>query len=529
MADPVLPVETVVDKPLLNLDRLCKSYASRVLDGVSLVFRAGEVHALVGANGAGKSTLAKSIAGIVRPDSGRMELEGVVYAPNTRAEAEDLGVRMVMQEMNLLGNLSVAENIYLRELPSRWGWIDYATLHSRAARLLAEVGLSDVQPECPVRELGVGQRQLVEIAAGLSKECKVLILDEPTAALTAPEVDRLFRQVDRLRMSGVSILYISHRMEEITRIASRMTILRDGGVVAECAPGSVGLAEIVRMMAGFEMKPRQRRQDRAVGEPGAIELRVEDLQRGEKVRGISFEARGGDILGIAGLMGAGRTETARSIFGADMPNSGHVYLHGDTVPARINSPRDAVRRGLALLTEDRKEEGLLLSLSIADNIALSNLKAASGGGQVIDDAALARTARGWIEKLSIRCAGPDQPVGELSGGNQQKVVIAKWLHRDCRVLIFDEPTRGVDVAARAEIYGLLEDLAARGKAVVVISSDIEELLALSDRIVVMSAGKVTASFERNEWTRENILAAALAGHLSAEVDTTESEGKAAAT
>jgi len=665
---------------LLSIASLCKSYAAPALRDVHLALRPGEVHALVGENGAGKSTLARIIAGVTRPDSGAMALLGRPFAPHSKRDAERAGVRMVMQELHLIPNLSVAENIFLDRLPTfplpflsptlprgedrvsvpsplprgegrvsvpsplprgegrvrvssplprgegrvrvSSGIIDKRRLHALARDAMARVGLEGVPPDRPVRTLGVGQQQLVEIAAGLSAHCQLLILDEPTAALTDSEVRLLFAQIRALRAAGTSVLYISHRLEEIQQIADRITVLRDGRVVAtrtvgaaspctggrsaivalsresatigaphssrhehpaptiteaapapagaqrtvalsresatvppapspsredaapamsEGAPASAGacaivalsresatipaappspheeapptagvtMEEIIRLMVGRDLgeaQPQARR------EPGPVALRVAGLSRGSAIRDVTFEVREGEILGLAGLMGSGRTETLRAIFGADRPDAGHVCLYGSPTPARIRSPRDAVRLGIALLTEDRKQQGLFLPLSVRINATLARLRQVARHGWAIAPAREMAVTRDLIRALAIQCRSPEQRAGELSGGNQQKLVIARWLFRDCPILLFDEPTRGIDVAAKFEVYRLLADLAARGKAVVVVSSDLLELMNISDRIAVMSAGRLAATFRRGEWTQDRIMQAALSGY-----------------
>jgi ribose transport system ATP-binding protein len=490
-----------------------------------------------------KSTLAKIIAGLVEADSGAMTLVGRPYAPRDKQAAERHGVRMVMQELNLIANLTVAESIFLEQLPHRFGWINYRQLNADAARMLDQVGLGDLDPGRLIRSLGVGQQQLVEIAAGLSRRCDVLILDEPTAALTDPEIERLFGQIAKLKAAGTGILYISHRLEEIQRVADRISILRDGVMVATRATGEITLDEIVRLMVGRELGQAIRRQPRssrreeartnlefgirnsefgisqslltsAATKTGSVALRVQGLRCTPGVKGVSFEVRRGEILGFAGLMGSGRTETMRAIFGADRRDAGEVFLHGSSIPTRIRSPREAVRHGLALLTENRKEQGLFLALPVRANITLMCLRRLSRFGGWIRDAQERAEAGRWSNRLSLRCHSTEQRVVELSGGNQQKVVVAKWLFRDCDILIFDEPTRGIDVGAKFEIYQLLGDLADKGKAVIVVSSDLLELLALCDRIAVMSAGRLAATFTRGEWTQDKIMAAALSGYLS---------------
>ena len=481
----------------------------QALSAVDFDLRAGEVHALVGENGAGKSTLMCIIAGVQKPDSGQMCLYEQQYEPNGRADAEAHGIRMVMQELHLISNLSVAENIFIEKLPNRFGIIDYDKLNGAARKIMEQVGLGDVDPDVPVRLLGVGQQQMVEIAAGLSRRCRILVLDEPTASLTDREIELLFAQIRKLKAEGVGIIYISHRIEEVIRIADRVTVLRDGKVISTNPTSELGVSDIIRMMVGRDLEHEHLRHDLKAGR---VALRIVGLTRGRKVRDVSFEVRRGEILGVAGLMGSGRTETMRAVFGADRPDSGKIYLYGASKPLEIRTPRDAVRNGIALLTEDRKEQGLLPGLAVRVNISLTRLRAVSRFGWM-DIAEERSVADRYIAALGIRCSSNEQTVGELSGGNQQKVVIAKWLYRDCDVLIFDEPTRGIDVGAKFEIYHMLAELAEKGKAVIVVSSDTKELMAVCDRIMVMSAGRVAATFDRGEWSQEKIMAAAFSQYV----------------
>jgi ribose transport system ATP-binding protein len=495
---------------LFSASGLTKSYVTVVLDQVDFDLRRGEVHALVGENGAGKSTLARIIAGLTAPSAGSMQLNAQPFAPASRKESEQRGVRMVMQELNLVGNLTIAESIFIDQLPHRFGWIDYAMLNRMAQQALAPVGLGELEPGRRIFSLGVGQQQLVEIAAGLSRQCDVFILDEPTASLTDPEIELLFGQIARLKARGVGLIYISHRMEEIKRVADRISVLRDGRMVATRPASEIALDEIVRLMVGRDLGEAIQRQREP---PGPVILRAEGLRRGTVVRDVSFEVRRGEILGFAGLMGSGRTETMRLIFGADRAEGGRVFLRDEAIPARIDSPRDAVRQGIALLTEDRKEQGLLLPRPVRENISMTALGRLSNWLGWIRQDAERNTATQWADSLRVRCHSVEQRAGELSGGNQQKVVIAKWLYRDCDILIFDEPTRGIDVGAKFEIYQLLAELAERGKAIIVVSSDLKELMALCDRIAVMSAGRLVADLTREEWSQDKIMAAALSGHI----------------
>lgn len=485
-----------------------KTYAQPVLGGVDIELYPGEVLALTGENGAGKSTLSKIFCGLEQPTTGSLELLGEPYAPANRRKAEELGVRMVLQELNLLPTLSVAENLFLDRLPHRAGWISRRRLRNLARQAMAQVGLEAVDPDTPVAALGVGHQQMVEIARNLIGDCRVLVLDEPTAMLTHREVELLFEQIERLRARGVAIVYISHRLEELARVAQRVAVLRDGRLVAVEPIGRYSSDELVTLMVGREVGDAIDLGERSLGEP---KLEVRNLSRRGKVEGVSFSVRAGEIFGISGLIGAGRTELLRLIYGADPADSGQVLLGDPAAPVTIGSPAEAVRHGIALITEDRKGEGLLLSQSIGANLALGNMPRVSRHG-VMHGASEDALAQRQITALRIRCQGPQQRVDELSGGNQQKVVIGRWLERDCDVLLFDEPTRGIDVGAKFEIYALLGELARQGKALVVVSSDLRELMLICDRIGVMSAGRLVETFSRDNWTQDSLLAAAFAGY-----------------
>ncbi|MDD2046259.1 sugar ABC transporter ATP-binding protein [Pseudomonas putida] len=493
---------------VLSVSAIGKTYAQPVLGDIDLSLYRGEVLALTGENGAGKSTLSKIIGGLELPTTGQMRYQNQPYQPGSRAAAERLGVRMVMQELNLLPTLTVAENLFLDNLPSRGGWISRKRLREQARAAMAQVGLDAIDPDTPVGELGIGHQQMVEIARNLIGDCHVLIFDEPTAMLTAREVELLFTQIERLQQRGVAIVYISHRLEELKRIAQRIAVLRDGKLVCVEPMARYSSAELVNLMVGRELAEHIDLGQRRIGAPI---LKVTGLSRGDKVRDVSFEVRSGEIFGISGLIGAGRTELLRLIYGADRADSGSIELGQPLRPVQINSPVAAVREGIALITEDRKGEGLLLSQSISANIALGNLPAISRAG-VLDGNAERELAQRQISAMRIRSSSPDQVVGELSGGNQQKVVIGRWLERDCTVLLFDEPTRGIDVGAKFDIYGLLAELARQGKALVVVSSDLRELMLICDRIGVLSAGHLIDTFEREHWTQDQLLAAAFAGY-----------------
>jgi len=496
--------------PLLTAIGLQKSYSVPVLTDFDFELQAGEVHALVGSNGAGKSTFARILSGLTQADAGSMQFRGQPYVPHSKHEAERAGLVMVMQELNVIGNLTVAENLFLSRLPRRAGFVRFGELYKLARAALARVGLGDLEPGTPAGELGVGHQQLVEIAGALAQNCRLLILDEPTAALTDPEIERLFENIRRLQADGVGIIYVSHRMDEIRRVANRVTVLRDGRRVATHNAAEVTPAELVREMVGHDLPERKAAGERAAG---SVAMRVRNLCAGDRVRGVSFEVRRGEILGLAGLIGAGRTETLRAIFGADPKAAGEIFLGDAGEPLSIRGPADAVRAGIGMVPEDRKLHGLLLAQPIRVNTTLATLARHARAGGWLNGRAEAETTDSLCGRLAVRCASREQPVAELSGGNQQKVVIARWLARGCSVLLFDEPTRGIDVAAKDMIYQLLRDLAAEGKAVVVVSSELTELMALCDRLLVLSAGRIAAEFLPGQWTQEKITQAAFSGYL----------------
>jgi ribose transport system ATP-binding protein len=502
-------MSTAKSKIFFKAGRISKSFPGvQALSSVDFDLGEGQVHALVGENGAGKSTLVNIIAGLQSPDSGLMQLDGRTYQPGGRADAEAHNIRMVMQELHLIPNLSVAENIFIERLPSRFGFVSYSRLNHAAAQVMERVGLGDIEPDVPVRRLGVGRQQMVEIAAGLSRRCRILALDEPTASLTDREIELLFAQIRKLKAEGVGIIYISHRIEEVIEIADRVTVLRDGKSVFTGPTSDLSPGEIIFKMVGRDLEHEQLRHGT---KSGTIALRVEGLTVSDKVKDVSFEVHRGEILGVAGLMGSGRTETMRAVFGADKADRGRIYLYGSSEPVEIRRPRDAVRKGIALLTEDRKGQGLLLSLAVRKNISLARMADVSRFGW-LDVSKECAVAGRYVDALSVRCSSTEQTVSELSGGNQQKVVIAKWMYRDCDILIFDEPTRGIDVGAKFEIYNMLSELAAKGKAIIFVSSDLKELMAVCDRIMVMSAGKVAGTFDRGQWSREKIMSAAFSGY-----------------
>lgn len=495
---------------LLQVSGLDKSFAVPVLRALDFRMRAGEVHALVGSNGAGKSTLARILAGMLPRDGGAIHFAGREHAPRTRREAQACGVTLMLQELNVFPTLTVAENLFLDRLPARFGWVDRRRLRREAALALDRVGLGALDPDTPAAALGVGRQQQVELAAALAGECRLLILDEPTAALTQPETERLFENIQRLRSEGVAILYISHRMDELRRIADRVSILRDGQLVATMPIAQTSTDEMVRLMAGHEM-PRTPASTASAAR-GPVALRVRGLRRGPAVRDVSFDVHRGEIFGLFGLVGAGRTETLRAIFGADAGAQGTVETGTPLRPLRVRCPAEAIAAGLALVPEDRKKDGLLLPKSLTENTTLAALSQHAHLGW-LRPAAEARSTAGIVQRLGVQCASTQQPVATLSGGNQQKIVLGRWLLRDSTVLLLDEPTRGVDAAAKDAIHTLLRELAAEGKAIVVVSSEVPELMSLCHRLIVLSAGRTVAEFSPADWSMEKLTAAAFSGHL----------------
>ncbi|MBE7210053.1 MAG: sugar ABC transporter ATP-binding protein [Gluconacetobacter diazotrophicus] len=480
---------------------------------MDLDLRRGEMHALAGENGAGKSSLIRLLAGIHRPDAGRMELDGRPYAPAAPIDAIRAGIRVVHQEFNLLPALSVAENLLFERLPRRGGaFVDRTRMEERARELLDLVGLDEVSPRTPVERLGIAQMQLVEIARALSTDGQVLVLDEPTATLTPREAGRLFEQIHALKARGMTLVYVSHHLAEIFALCDRVTVLRNGRKVDTLRTADTESGAVVRLMIGRALATQAPMSGHRLG---AEALRVEGLRpRGAPAGGeLDFAVREGEIVGLAGLVGAGRTEAVRAIFGADVPDGGRVLVNGR--PVRIRAPRDAVRAGICLATENRKEEGLLLPMAGRVNATLARIGLVSRAG-FLRGTAEKRAAARMGDELGVRWSGPEQPVVQLSGGNQQKVVLAKWLMGEqARVIILDEPTRGIDVGAKAEIYALLGGLAAKGRAILVVSSELPELMHLCDRIVVLSRGRMAGEVERVAFDEERILQLAYSGYMKA--------------
>jgi ribose transport system ATP-binding protein len=487
----------------LSVRALKKSFGTNaVLRGLDLELAAGEIHALVGGNGAGKSTLSKIVAGLETRDAGDVLLDGAPFAPVSRAAAQAAGVVMVLQELSVLPTLTVAENLFLATLPSRRGIVDRSRLSADARAALGRVGLASLDPETAAGELGVGHQQLVEIAAGLAKDCRLLILDEPTAALSGAEIATLFSLLRELRANGTAILYISHRLDELAELADRVSVLRDGQLVATLAIAEAPRARLIELMAGAAFAPVA-----TTAHSGSTRAALQ--VRG--LRGVTLAVNHGEIVGLGGLVGAGRTELLRAIFGADRTSDGEVFLGDETVTFRPASTCEAVARGFAFVPEDRKHHGILAPLSVRTNASLPLLRTRAAAPGWIDSAREASDVDALLAQLHVRYAGAEQPIAQLSGGNQQKVVIGRWLRRDVRVWLLDEPTRGVDAAARAGIYALLRSLAAGGAAMLVASSDYEELATLCDRVLVLSNGRLTAEFTPATLNPTAFMAAALQG------------------
>jgi ribose transport system ATP-binding protein len=478
---------------------------TQALRGVDLELRPGEIHALVGENGAGKSTLMKVLSGAVAPDAGRMTLDGEPYAPAGPQDARRRGVAMVYQELTLAPHLTVEANVVLGLEHSRLGFLRRAANRRRVQETLAVLEHPEIHPDSPVQHLSPAAQQLVEIARALLTDARVLVLDEPTSALTQEDARRLFDLMRRLRRRGVTLVYISHFLEEVQEIADRLTVLRDGLSVGGGAAGDFPRERIVELMVGLSLTEQFPRVPHTAGEPL---LELHDLAGRELPRGVSLTLHRGEILGVAGLLGAGRTELLRAVFGLDPVRSGRVIVKA--VAGASATPRQRIAQGVGLLSEDRKQEGLTLTQSIADNLTYTALRPYSRFGW-LNLGARRRAVLDWLARLGVRCRGPEQAVGELSGGNQQKVALGRLLHQRADVLLLDEPTRGVDVGSKAEIYRLVGELAAQGKAVLFVSSYLPELLGVCDRLAVMARGRLSAIRPAADWTSEQVMAYATGG------------------
>lgn len=491
-----------MDEVLVLMEGIDKSFPGvHALNQCRFELRAGEVHALVGENGAGKSTLMKVLAGIYNKDAGHIYYKGTeVEVPNPKA-AQELGISIIHQELNLMPHLTVAQNMFIGREPRKAGFILNEDEINEKTRQVLEMMHLKLDPRARVSSLTVATQQMVEIAKALSYNSQVLIMDEPTAALTETEIDELFRITRELRNQGVGIVHISHRMEELKKISDRVTVMRDGHYIDTVNTKDITIDQIISMMVGrtiYEAAPEIPEQ----ANPEVV-LEVKNLNRGNILKDINFSLKKGEILGFAGLMGAGRTEVARAIFGADPIDSGEIYIKGQRT--EIKSPGDAVQHGLGYLSEDRKRYGLALGMDVETNIALASFRKFLGTIGWVNNAKIRSTAQHFVEMLSIKTPSMTQKVKNLSGGNQQKVIIGKWLTADTEILIFDEPTRGIDVGAKSEIYRLLNDLAQQGKSIIMISSELPEILRMSHRIVVMCEGRITGELSSEEATQEEIM------------------------
>ena len=499
----------MTDAPtLLELRGISKRFPGVIaLNDVNLEVRAGEVHALLGENGAGKSTLIKTIAGVYRPDDGDIRVDGKTALIRSPHDAQALGISTIFQEFTLAPDMTVAENIFLGREPLRFAplaIVDRRALIRHTRDVLASLDLR-IEPAAKVKHLGVAQQQMVEIAKALSLDARLIIMDEPTATLTAHEIERLFVAIDRLKRRGVAVIYVSHRLDEVKAICDRATILRDGAYIATVPVASTTIDEMIRLMVGRDLQDKF---PKIAVEPREELLRVEGFTRKGVLHDVSFSVRRGEIVGIAGLVGSKRTETARAIFGADPIDGGRILLRGR--PVKVRTPADAIASGIALIPEDRKRQGIFALLSVRENVVLSALERFSRMG-LLSLRRERQRAQQFISSLRVATPDLEKRARDLSGGNQQKVVIAKWLNTDAEVFLFDEPTRGIDVGGKIEVYRLMGELLSRGAAIVMISSELPEILGLSDRILVMREGRICGEFTRAEATEEKILNCALRG------------------
>ena len=489
---------------ILTMKGIDKSYPGvHALDHVDLEVRKGEVHALMGENGAGKSTLMKVLTGIYHKDAGTITYEGKEVEFTNPREAQDAGIVIVHQELNMMGHLTVAQNIFIGREYMNGKLIDDKKMNEEAKKLFDQLGIN-IDPKETMSRLTVGKQQMCEIAKAISHDAKVIIFDEPSAALTEAEIEELFKIIRDLRDKQMGIVYISHRMDEIKVITDRVTVMRDGGYVGTLITKDSTKDDIINMMVGRVIYEDPKTESQ-VAPDAPVVLKVEHLNAGRMVKDVSFELHKGEILGFSGLMGAGRTETARALFGADPKDSGDIYVNGQKVD--IKTPQDAVKCGIGYLSEDRKRFGIVVDKTVAENSTMATMENFMKG-IFIDKKKEKDVAQEYVEALKTKTPSVDQLVVNLSGGNQQKVVIAKWLVRNCDILIFDEPTRGIDVGAKSEIYHLMNELVAEGKSIIMISSEMTEILRMSDRIVVMCEGRKTGELGIEEATQERIMHAA---------------------
>ncbi len=496
--------------PLLRMAGIAKSFPGvQALTDVTFEVAAGEVHALLGENGAGKSTLLKILAGAQSPDAGTITLAGQPISLPSPQAAQALGIITIYQEFNLIPTLSIAENVFIGREPARFGLVDWRRMNAEAKGIIAQVGL-ELDPRRLVSDLSVAEQQMVEIARALSMQSRLIIMDEPTSALSEVEVLRLFELIRALKVRGIAIIFVTHRLEEVMQLCDAVTVLRDGRLVGRAPIGELSVDGLIRMMVGREVERLFAQRPRV--EAGALALEVEGLastgdpmdQHATSLHDIHLTVRRGEILGLAGLVGAGRTELARAIFGADPIAGGRIKVAGEVLTLR--SPEDAIAAGIGLVPEDRKQQALFLSLAVRNNLSIAALGRLAGRFGFLDSAAEDRLIKRYGERLSIKMASPEQAIANLSGGNQQKVVLARWLALEPKVLIVDEPTRGIDVAAKAEVHQLLFELAESGIAIIAISSELPEVMTISDRIVTMREGRITGELPAAEASEERLMA-----------------------
>ena len=486
---------------ILKMQGIQKHFSGvHALKGVDFELKAGEVHALMGENGAGKSTLIKVLCGIHKRDGGAIEYLGKEVSYDNIGQSQDAGISVIHQELNMMNDLTVAQNMFIGREFVKGGFINDKAMEAEARRQFEKMGVK-IDPSEKLGNLTVGKQQMVEITKAISRDCKLLVLDEPTAALTLPEVEELFKIMGELKEKGIGMIYISHRMDEITRISDRVTVMRDGEYVGTVNTAETTRDEIVKMMVGRVIMGDQKAHSNVPADAEVV-LEVKNLNAGKEVRNVSFNLRKGEILGFAGLMGAGRTEVARALYGADRKQTGEIYINGKLV--KINTPEQAVRNGICYLSEDRKRFGLMLDKSVVENSAIASVDDYIQR-ILIDDAKMREVAEYYNKLLRTKTPSMDQLLKNLSGGNQQKVIIARWLMKDVDVFIFDEPTRGIDVGAKSEIYNLMDELVKQGKSIIMISSELPEVLRMSDRIVVMCEGRKTGELSIEEATQENIM------------------------
>ena len=490
-----------MNEVILQMKDIEKRFAGvHALKGVQFELRAGEVHALMGENGAGKSTMIKVLCGIHKRDGGEIVYFGEPVHFNGIADSQKVGISVIHQELNMMNHLTVAQNIFIGREPRKGPFIDDAKMVEDARALFAKIGVK-IDPTVQLGTLTVGKQQMVEIVKAVSHDCKLLVLDEPTAALTQPEVEELFKIMNDLKAKGIGMIYISHRMDEITRISDRVTVMRDGEYVDTVDTATVTKDDIVKMMVGRVIYGEQKAASE-VAPDAPVVLEVKNLNAGKEVKNVDFNLRKGEILGFAGLMGAGRTEVARALYGADPRQTGEIYINGELV--NIKTPEQAVKHGICYLSEDRKRYGLMLDKSVTENTTIASVDTFIHSGLISDNEMKISSAE-YNEKLRTKTPSMEQLLKNLSGGNQQKVIIARWLMKNCDIFIFDEPTRGIDVGAKSEIYNLMDDLAKQGKSIIMISSELAEVLRMSDRILVMCEGRKTGELDIAEATQENIM------------------------